>query len=120
VPRRSPLHAGNIEIAFRKPETPVIAHVSTWAAWNYDARLQLLQLLADNPDLTIDYPGSILYDATEAAELGEPGAVMALIDLKLSQNAQFRDKPGGCALAERAAKSGDEAAARRLSECGAN
>jgi hypothetical protein len=108
VPRRSPLHAGNIEIAFRKPETPVIAHVSTWAAWNYDA---LLQLLADNPDLTIDYPGSILYDATEAAELGEPGAVMALIDLKLSQNAQFRDKPGGCALAERAAKSGDEAAA---------
>jgi hypothetical protein len=55
----------------------VIAHVSTWAAWNYEARLQLLQLLADNPDLTIDYPGSILYDATEAAELGEPGAVMA-------------------------------------------
>ena len=55
----------------------MIAHVSTWAAWNYDARLQLLQLLADNPDLTIDYPGSILYDATEAAELGEPGAVMA-------------------------------------------
>jgi hypothetical protein len=45
---------------------------------------------------------------------------MALIDLKLSQNAQFRDKPGGCALAERAAESGDEAAARRLSECGAN
>ena len=96
------------------------ALLRTWAAWNYDARLQLLRLLAGNPDLTIDYPGSILYDATEAAELGEPGALMALIDLKLSQNAQFRDKPGGCALAERAAKSGDEAAARRLAQCGAN
>jgi TPR repeat protein len=96
------------------------ALLRTWAAWNYDARLQLLQLLADNPDLTIDYPGSILYDATEAAELGEPGAAIALIDLKLSQNAQFHDKLGGCTLAERAAKSGDEAAARRLSQCGAD
>jgi hypothetical protein len=43
-----------------------------------------------------------------------------VIDLKLSQNAQFRDKAGGCALAERAAKSGDEAAAQRLSQCGSN
>jgi TPR repeat protein len=97
-----------------------IALLRNWAAWNYDARLQLLKLLADNPDLTIDYPASILYDATEAAELGEPGAATALIDLKLSQNAQFRDKAGGCALAERAAKSGDEAAAQRLSQCGSN
>ena len=79
-----------------------------------------MKLLADNPDLTIDYPASILYDATEAAELGEPGAAIALIDLKLSQNAQFRDKPGGCALAERAAKSGDEAASQRLSHCASN
>lgn len=96
------------------------ALLRNWAAWNYDARLQLLKLLADNPDLTIDYPASILYDATEAAELGEPGAAIALIDLKLSQNAQFRDKPGGCALAERAAKSGDEAASQRLSHCASN
>src|SRR4029077_14102420 len=29
VPRRSPPHAGNIEIALRKPATPVIAHGST-------------------------------------------------------------------------------------------
>jgi hypothetical protein len=32
VPRRSPPHAGNIEIALRKPATPVIAHVSTLAS----------------------------------------------------------------------------------------
>jgi hypothetical protein len=41
----------------------------------------------------------------------------ALIDLKLSQNAQFRDKEGGCALAARAAKDGDTAAARWRAEC---
>jgi hypothetical protein len=27
----------------------------------------------------------------------EPGAMATLIDLKLSHNSQFRDKPGGCA-----------------------
>jgi len=43
-----------------------------------------------------------------------------LIELKLSQSKQFSDKPGGCALAERAAKRGDEALARHLRECGAN
>jgi hypothetical protein len=32
VPRRSPPHAGNIEIALPKPATPVIAHGSTLAA----------------------------------------------------------------------------------------
>ena len=90
----------------------------TWASWDYDARLKLMKILADNPDLTITYPGSILYDATEAAELDEPGAMTALIELKLSQNAQFRDKPGGCALAERAAKGGNAAAAQLLSRCG--
>jgi hypothetical protein len=65
-------------------------------------------------------PAGMLYDATEAAELGEPGALDALIDLKLSQSAQFRDKPGGCALAAQFAKLGDEIAARRLKGCGAN
>ena len=86
--------------------------------------MRLLKLLADNPGLTIAYPGSTLYDATEGAELGEPGAMAALIDLKLSQNAQFRDKEGGCALAARAAKDGskdgDAASARWRAKCGAN
>jgi TPR repeat protein len=94
--------------------------LSLFAPWDYDARMRLLKLLADNPDLTIAYPGSILYDATEAADLGEPGAMAALIDLKLSHNAQFRDKEGGCALAAGAAKDGDPASARWRAECGAN
>ena len=89
----------------------------TWASWDYDARLQLMKLLADNPELTINYPGAILYDATEAAEIGEPGAAAALINLKLSQNAQFRDEVGGCMLAGEAAKHGDDVAARHLPEC---
>jgi hypothetical protein len=41
-----------------------------------------------------------------------------LIELKLSQSAQFQDKTGGCALAARAAKSGDAYAAQRLKDCG--
>ena len=92
--------------------------LSIFAQWDYDARLRLLKLLAANPDLTIAYPGSTLYDATEAAGLGEPGAMAALIDLKLSQNRQFRDKEGGCALAVRTAQDGD--AARWRAQCGAN
>jgi hypothetical protein len=94
--------------------------LSIWARWDYDARLQLMRLLATNPELTITNPQAILYDATEAAELDEPGSEAALIELKLSQSKQFSDKPGGCALAERAAKRGDEALARHLRECGAN
>lgn len=94
--------------------------LSIWARWDYDARLQLMRLLATNPELTITNPQAILYDATEAAELDEPGSEAALIELKLSQSKQFRDKLGGCALAERAAKRGDEVAARHLRECGAN
>ena len=92
------------------------------AVWDYDARLELARvlMLIANPDVTLNHPSGFLYDITEATELGEPGAMEALIDLKLSQNVQFRDKSGGCALAERFSKTGDETAARRLKECGTN
>ena len=88
--------------------------------WDFDARQQILRLLAANPNVHIAYPARALFDATEAAELDEPGAVDALIGLKLSQNAQFRDKPGACILAEMAAKRGDRKAAQYLSECRAS
>jgi len=87
------------------------------AIWSHEVRLQVMGLLAANPDIRIANPGGFLYDATEAAELGEPGARAALIDLKLSQNSQFRDKAGGCKLVEAAASAGDAAAARRLPDC---
>ncbi len=88
----------------------------TWAVWDYDARLQLMKLLTDNPELTVDRPEHIVYDAMEAVELGEPGAAAALIDLKLSKNQQFHDDSGGCKLVMQFAK--EEFAARHVVECG--
>ncbi len=94
--------------------------IRTDTIWSHDSRLQLMGLLAANPDVQIDYPGGVLYDATEAAELGEPGALLALIDLKLSKSAQFADRAGGCALAERAAAQRFDGAAQRTQACRAN
>jgi TPR repeat protein len=87
-----------------------------WSQWDYDTRLLILQVLAENPDVPLARPDNVLYDATEAAELGEPGAMDALIALKLSRNTQFADAAGGCALAERAAKLGYDVT-RLLEQC---
>jgi len=64
--------------------------------------VQVVRLVAENPDVKIEYPDHFLYRATEDAELGEPGAMEALIALKLSGHPQFTDTVGGCALAKRA------------------
>lgn len=88
--------------------------------WSLDARLQVLRLLAANPEVRVTNPKSTLYYALEAAELDEPGAMSALIDLKLSDNAQFQDRPGACKLIETAVSRGDASMAPRLSECRAN
>jgi lipoprotein NlpI len=89
----------------------------TWAAWDYDARLQLMKLLADNPELTIDRPEHVVYDAMEAVELGEPGASAALINLKLSENKQLRDESGGCKLVMQFAR--EDFAAGYVPQCNA-
>ena len=88
-----------------------------WSQWDYDTRLQIVRLLAENPDVQMAYPDHFIYRAIEDAELGEPGAMDALIALRLSRHVQFADKTSGCVLAERAAKAGNDAAARRLDEC---
>jgi TPR repeat protein len=88
--------------------------------WDYAPQLQVVQLLAANPSVQIDWPERVLYHAIEAAELDEPGAMAALIDLKLSQHPQFRDKPGGCKLLQTAAARGDQVAPERLADCRAN
>ena len=85
--------------------------------WELDARLQVLQLPAANPDVRLKYPERTLYNAAQEADAGEPGFLVALIDLKLSQNPQFQDKAGACKLMQTAASRGDQAAARRLPEC---
>jgi TPR repeat protein len=86
-------------------------------AWDLDARTDVLKILATNPDVRVDRPSDTLYSAMEAAELDEPGAMTALIELKLSDNAQFRDPAGACKLMETAAARGDQAMAQRLAGC---
>jgi hypothetical protein len=68
------------------------------AQWSVDARNKTMQLLAAHPDIRLPHSGRFLYAATEAAELNEPDALAALVDLKLSSNLQFRDQEGACAL----------------------
>jgi TPR repeat protein len=88
--------------------------------WDLDMRQQEARLLAEHPEVRDSNPKRTLYFAVEAAELGEPGAIAALIDLKWSKNPQFQDRPGACKLIETAAKSGDQSMMQRLAECRAN
>jgi hypothetical protein len=90
------------------------------SGYDLDARLQVLRLLAENPEVRVNYPKRVLYDAVQAAELDEPGAMATLIDLKLSTNAQFQDRPGACKLIETAVSRGDQAMTQRLSDCRAS
>jgi TPR repeat protein len=85
--------------------------------WDVNVRTELLKILADNPEVRVERPENTLYRAVEAAELDEPGALAALIALKLSENAQFRDLPGACKLMETAVARGDQAWRSRLEGC---
>ena len=101
----------------RRDIVQAVGHLLPWSQWDYDTWLLIANVLAENPDVPLSRPDGFLYDAIEFAELGEPGAMNALIALKLSRNPQFSDLAGGCALAERAAKRGDDAAARSFDQC---
>jgi len=91
------------------------------SGYDFDARLQVLRLLAEHPEVRVNYPKRTLYDAVQAAaELDEPGAMAALITLKLSANAQFQDRPGACKLIETAVSRGDQSMAQRLADCRAS
>jgi hypothetical protein len=46
--------------------------------------------------------------------------VANLIELKLSANAQFQDRPGACKLIETPVSRGDQSMAQRLADCRAN
>jgi len=88
--------------------------------WDLDARTEVTRILGENPAVRIVNPKHLLYYATDAAELDEPGAMAALIDLKLSQNAQFQDRPGACKLIATAVGRGDQSMAQRLADCRAS
>ncbi|MGE9010409.1 hypothetical protein ACO2JO_17620 [Leptospira interrogans] len=85
--------------------------------WDLDARIEVVRILAGNPEVRIKNAKHLLYFATEAAELDEPGATAALIDLKLSKNGQFQDRPGACKLIETAVSRGDRSMTQRLADC---
>ena len=89
-------------------------------AWNDDTRLQVLRAFAANPDVRIERPEEVLYDTLQAAELEEPRAVKAWIDLKLPGHVPFGDRPGGCVLLARITASDQTAARRRSAQCGAS
>lgn len=90
------------------------------STYDFDARMQVVRLLAEYPETRVRNPKITLYYATEAAELDEPGAMKALIELKLSANAQFQDRPGACKLIETAVSRGDQSMAQRLADCRKN
>jgi hypothetical protein len=91
------------------------------STWDFDARMRVVRLLAEYPEARDSHPKSTLYYAMEAVELDEPGAMAALIELKLSANAQFQDRPGACKLIETAVSRGDQTTmTQRLADCRAN
>jgi TPR repeat protein len=87
------------------------------SSYDFDARLQVMRLLAEHPEIRVSYPKRVLYDAVHAAELDEPGAMKALVELKLSANSQFQDRPGACRLIETAVSRGDRTMTQRLADC---
>jgi TPR repeat protein len=88
--------------------------------WSVTANIAFAQFLADNPSVKPYDAKRVLYEITEATELGEPGAMTALAALKLSANPDFADKSDGCSLAARAAQTGDERAKALLTGCSVN
>ena len=90
------------------------------STYDFNARIQVVRLLTEYPQTRVSHPKRTLYDAVEAAELDEPGAMAALIELKLSANAQFQDRPGACKLIETAVGGGDQSVAQRLADCRKN
>jgi TPR repeat protein len=90
------------------------------SGYDFNARMQIVRLLAEYPETRVSHPKITLYYAVEAAELDESGAMKALIELKLSANPQFQDRSGACKLIEAAASRGDQTMAQRLADCRAN
>jgi TPR repeat protein len=101
----------------RRDVSQAVGLLLPWSQWDYDTWLLIANVLAENPDVPLSRPDGFLYDAIEFAELGEPGALDALIALKKSRNPKFSDPAGAHSLAERAAKLGNNLASRRLEQC---
>lgn len=85
--------------------------------WSVEALIDFAQFVADNPAVQVHDPKRLLYEITEASELGEPKATPTLIALKLSSNPDYADKAGACRLVARAVQNGDDSARKFLNAC---
>jgi TPR repeat protein len=107
-----------VEGKYVKPEPQKgVEYMSYMTQWSIEWRHEVMGILARNPSLRLSYPDGMFYDAVEAVELGEPGAAMALVDLQISENKQFRDLEAACHLAQWAADNGEAWAKARLTNC---
>lgn len=94
-----------------------IDRIVTGAQYDYDLKIEAARLYAANPDVKSNNVGGLLFDLVEFTDLGEPGAREALVALKLSGHPQFADKPGACALIEKAEKEGDASLRSSADRC---
>lgn len=86
------------------------------SVFDLGALIQTAHLLAQHPQVRISRPESLAYELAMAAEVNEPGALDALVRLKLSDHPQFRDKTGACTLLND--RGADENAELRRQACG--
>lgn len=87
--------------------------------WSVQAKLDYARFLTDHPAVEPYNATRFLYRLTDIAELDEPGAMEALVALKLA-NVRFADKTGACKLAERAVAQGNDGAKKFLGGCASN
>jgi TPR repeat protein len=79
------------------------------ASWELADQIRVAGLLMDY-QISLDDPKRLLGQLADAAELGEPGAAMALAKLKLSDNSQFTDVDGARVLLKPLADDGSREA----------
>lgn len=93
--------------------------ISGETQWSVQGKLDYARFLTEHPSIAPYDTTRVLYRLTDIAELGEPGAMDALIALKLA-NVHFADKAGACRLASQAVAAGDESARKFLAPCSVN
>lgn len=81
---------------------------------DFETRMRVAALLMADANARLTSPNLFLFYMAEAADVGEPGALAALIELKLSRHVQLRDEKGGYELAEKAAATDDRILLRVL------
>ena len=56
----------------RRDVAAAVKLLGPWSQWDYDTRLQIVRLLAENPNVQMGYPDHYLYTAIEDANWASP------------------------------------------------